>query len=181
MFFCRYDINNSLVYACYDFAFTRRPKGLILTENKFYSLLLHDCMTTKSSIQSIKSRLPRNHSVNSTITNDNDIKSRRIHANKSLSIPNTSLHKLTANSFSNHLKKRTAQLNKFFHSKLKSNHSNEHTNELQSNEQSISTSVISHITVLSEEMNNLPRNDNGEAKVLFFFSTAAISSIDVDL
>ena len=124
-------------------------------------------MTAKSSIQSIKSRLSRNHSVNSTITNDNDIKSRRIHTNKSLTTPNASLHNLTTNSFSSHLKKRTAQLNNFFHSILKSNHSNEHTNDLQSNEKWTSTPPASPVS--SEEINNLSVHDNSEPKVLFFF------------
>src|SRR2546430_1217752 len=84
-------------------------------------------MTTKSSIRNIKSSLPTSVSVNNISTNGNDIKSSRISIKRPLSTTNFLQNNSATNGLSNQLKKRTLQLNNFFHSKSKSNQSNEHS------------------------------------------------------
>jgi len=124
-------------------------------------------MTTKSSVRSIKSRLPSSNSVNNMTTNGNDMKSSRICIKKPLTTTNYLQNNSTTNGFSNHLKRRTLQFNNFIHSKIKSNHSNESTNGHQSNEHSTSPSLIFHAIAPAsqEEINNLPKQVNGQQKV----------------
>ncbi len=116
-------------------------------------------MTTQSSIHNIKSRLSTSNSVNNMSTNGNDLKSSRICIKRPLSTTNFLQNNSTTNGFTNHLKKRTLQLNNFFHSKTKSN---------QSNDRSTSPPLIFHAIApaSTEESNHLPNQTNGEQQVL---------------
>jgi hypothetical protein len=127
-------------------------------------------MSTKSSLRTIKSRLSKNNSVNSPSTNDNDVKPSRISVKRSLSTATFFQNNSTTNGFSNRLKKRTLQLNNFFNSKIKSNHSNEQTNVCQSTERPASPPIIFHAIAPSspEDINNLSNQANIEQEVLFF-------------
>ncbi len=73
-------------------------------------------MTTKSSIR-----------TNNMSTNGNEIKSSRIYVKRPLNTTNYRPNNSSTNGFSNHLKKRTLQLNNFFNSKIKPFRSNEQT------------------------------------------------------
>ncbi|CAF1078403.1 unnamed protein product [Adineta ricciae] len=113
-------------------------------------------MTTKSSIRNLKSKLASSPSVHTMTTNgNNESKCSRITIKKPLStatfLPNNS----ATNGFSTQLKKRTLQLNNFFHSKLKSSHSSDQTNSAHSTEHSPSPPLVFHaIAPTSSEENN---------------------------
>ncbi|CAF2753756.1 unnamed protein product [Rotaria sp. Silwood2] len=123
-------------------------------------------MTTKSSIQSIKSRFSSSNSVHSMATNDNDKKQSRIHVKKPFSTTNFLQNNSTTNGFTNHLKKRTLQLNNFFHSKLKTNCSNELNGNHQSEGRSTSPPLVFHAIApaLPGEINKSSKYVHNEQK-----------------
>jgi hypothetical protein len=124
-------------------------------------------MTTKSSVYNIKSRLPTSNNINNMTTNGNDMRTSRIAVKRPLSTTHFYPNNSTTNGFSTHLKKRTLQLNNFFHSKLKSNHLNEQTNGHQSNEHSPSPPLVFHAIAptSSGETNKSSKQINNEQKV----------------
>ncbi|CAF0844872.1 unnamed protein product [Rotaria sp. Silwood1] len=128
-------------------------------------------MTTKSSIQNIKSRFSSSNSAHSMATNDNDKKQSRIHVKKPFSTTNFLQNNSTTNGFTNHFKKRTLQLNNFFHSKLRTNCSNEPTHNHQSDERSTSPPHVFHAIApaSSEEINKSSQYAYNEQKVVFSF------------
>ncbi|CAF4558912.1 unnamed protein product [Rotaria sp. Silwood1] len=123
-------------------------------------------MTTKSSIQNIKSRFSSSNSAHSMATNDNDKKQSRIHVKKPFSTTNFLQNNSTTNGFTNHFKKRTLQLNNFFHSKLRTNCSNEPTHNHQSDERSTSPPHVFHAIApaSSEEINKSSQYAHNEQK-----------------
>lgn len=101
-------------------------------------------MTTKSPIRNNQTKLTNSHSVNNMSTNGNEIKSSRICVKRPLSTANFLPNNSTTNGFSNHLKKRTLQINHFFNSKIKPFRPNEQTNGHRSHDHSISPPLIFH-------------------------------------
>jgi hypothetical protein len=128
-------------------------------------------MTTTSSVRNIKPRLATNNSGNSMTTNGNEIKPSRIFVKKPLSTTNFLQNNSTTNGFSNHLKKRTLQLNNFFYSKTKSNQTNGHQSDIHSTHTNGSTSppAVFHAIApaSSEQINDLSKQISTEQKVLF--------------
>ncbi len=120
-------------------------------------------MTTKSSIRNTKSNLSSSNSVNNMSTNgNNDIKSSRICIKRPLSTTNFLQNNSATNGISNHLKKRTLQINKFFNSKVKSNQSNDHSPS--------SPSIFHAIAPApSEETDNISKQTNGEQQQVHSF------------
>ena len=124
-------------------------------------------MTTKSSIRNIKTTLTTSNSVNNMSTNGNDIKSSRICVKRPLStatfLPNGS----TTNGISNQLKKRTLQINNFFHSKIKPTRSVEQTNGHQSHDCSTSPPLTFHAIAPAspDEDNNYSKPIDADQKV----------------
>jgi len=95
-------------------------------------------------------------------TNGNDSKSSRICIKRPLSTTNFLQNNSTTNGFNNHLKKNTLQLNNFLNSKIKSNQSHEYPSSPPVTFHAIAPSP-------SEELNNLPKQTNGEPKVQKYF------------
>ena len=124
-------------------------------------------MTTKSSVYNIKPRFSTSNSVNNMTTNGNDMKTSRISVKRPLSTTNFYQNNSPTNGFSNNLKKRTFQINNFYHSKLKSNHSNE-----QVNGHSPSPPLIFHAIapVSTDENNKSSKQIINEQKVSLIFS-----------
>jgi hypothetical protein len=123
-------------------------------------------MATKSSVYNIKPRFSTSSSVNNMTTNGNDMKTSRISVKRPLSTTNFYQNNSPTNGFSNNLKKRTLQINNFFHSKLKSNNSNE-----QVNSRSPSPPLIFHVIapVSSDEINKSSKQIINEQKVFLIF------------
>lgn len=97
-------------------------------------------MATKSSIRNIHN----SHSVNNMSTNGNEMKSSRICVKRPLSTTSFLPNNSATNGFSNHLKKRTLQINHFFNTKIKPFRSNEQTNNNRSHEHSTSPPLVFH-------------------------------------
>ncbi|CAF2073435.1 unnamed protein product [Rotaria magnacalcarata] len=123
-------------------------------------------MSTKSPIQSIKSRFSGSNSVRNMATNDSDTKQSRIHVKKPFGTTNFLQNSSSTNGFSNHIKKRTLQWNNFFHSKKKSNHSTGSNNSLQSDENSTAEPLVFHAIAPAspEEIKQSSGNVNHEKK-----------------
>ncbi|CAF0858252.1 unnamed protein product [Rotaria sordida] len=123
-------------------------------------------MATKSSIQSIKSRISSSNSVHNMATNDNDKKQNRMQVKKPFSTTNFLQNNSTTYGLTNHLKKRTLRLNNFLHSKLKTNCSNESTCSHQSDRHSTSPPPVLYAIApaASEEINKASKYAQNEHK-----------------
>lgn len=98
-------------------------------------------------------------------TNDTDTKPSRIHVKKPLSTANFLQNNSSTNGFSNQIKKRTLQLNNFFHSKRKS------PNTIQQSEDRSPPLVFHAIApVPSQEVKELSEDVKYEQKVFDFIS-----------
>ncbi len=102
-------------------------------------------------------------------THGNDMKTSRICIKRPLSTANFLQSNSTTNGFSNQLKKRTLQINHFFNSKIKSNHSNEHS--------TLTPPLIFHAIAPDspDEINHLAKQTNGTEKVATPFSLKSFS------